>query len=332
MPKPTAGRAEDYDDRGAAQSALAAVQGAPSDSAVTDDESRDTIDEETTDDITDSDESPESPEATDEDTDSEEVETPPQPEDTLPFTAADMAAIAADPKLARMAKGMQAAYTKRMQQLGEVERFSKALQGNPAEVIARLAKQYGVEIAAPKAEKPAEADPADPVESVVRNVHAKWTPIIGEAASQQILAGIREVVQAATGAAVQPVVSTLEQRDQAALQQKYQEEFATFEKEHPDWKQHEAKMAELLPNINPNLSPYKAAKLLYQMVTADAQASRAKNEGAQAMAAKVAKAKAAAEPVPRTRIPGAKVKAPAPKFASDRDAILAALEEQGIST
>ena len=86
-------------------------------------------------------------------------------------------------------------------------------------------------------------------------------------------------------------------------------------------------MMKLMPKVNPALSTYEKASLLYGLATQGKQVAAAEAKGK--LAAKVKKSAADAEPPPHTRIPGSKVKTAPPVFKSTRDAVMAAMAEQG---
>lgn len=320
-----------------------AALGQSEESPVEDDDAGDTNATSTAaDDVEDSDESADNPEEAEEGAESEdeepteEVET--KGEDDSPFTAADKAAIAADPKLAKMAKGMQQSYTKRMQELGEVSKFREQLKGDPKSVLQRIAEANGLKVSFEgQAAAAAPAIPAAPPEvpatisAVAAGVRAKWVPIIGEEATDQLLAGMQEIVTAATGAAVGPLVQANTAREQAAVQAQVNADLERFKAEHTDWATHEAAMTELAGKIVPQgMSTYEFAKFLYANVTRGQQIAKAKVEASAKVAAKVKRAATDAEPAPRTRVPSKGVKE-APRKYTAEDAVRAALAEQGYS-
>lgn len=344
MAQGTARTAANYDDNAAARSVVMAALGQADESEVEASETGDTdATEATADDVEDSDESADQTEETadegteSDDEDEEPVEAKAKEEEDSPFSAEDKAALAkAPPEVQKLAKGLQRSYTKKMQALGETEKFRKLFEGDPQLVIQRLAETSGLKVkigeeAAVTTASPATpATPAvSPVQAVAASVRAKWVPIVGEEAADQLLAGMQEIVNASTGAAVAPIIEgqTKQAREQA--QAKFKEDFGRFEKEHPDWREHETAMLELSKQLNPQMSPYETAKFLYNHVTRDKQVAKARTEGALKTATKVKRAVEAAEPAPRTRIPGSKVKTAPPVYQTSRDAILAAMGEQG---
>lgn len=318
--------------------ALGQSEGSP----VEDDDAGDTNATSTAaDDVEDSDESADNPEEAEEGAESEdeapaeEVETKGIEEDS-PFSAADKAAIAADPKLAKMAKGMQQSYTARMQELGEVRKFREQLKGDPKTVLQRIAEANGLKVsfdgqaaaAAPQAVPP---QVPEVLSTVAAGVRAKWVPIIGEEATDQLLSGMQEIVTAATGAAVGPLVQANTAREQASVQAQVNADLDRFKSEHSDWATHEAAMTELAGKIVPQgMSTYEYAKFLYSNVTRGQQIAKAKVEASAKVAAKVKRAATDAEPAPRTRVPSKGVKE-APRKYSAEDAVRAALAEQGYS-
>lgn len=318
--------------------ALGQSEGSP----VEDDDAGDTNATSTAaDDVEDSDESADNPEEAEEGAESEdeapaeEVETKGIEEDS-PFSAADKAAIAADPKLAKMAKGMQQSYTARMQELGEVRKFREQLKGDPKTVLQRIAEANGLKVSF-DGQAAAAAPPAVPpqvpevLSTVAAGVRAKWVPIIGEEATDQLLSGMQEIVTAATGAAVGPLVQANTAREQASVQAQVNADLDRFKAEHTDWAQHEAAMTELAGKIVPQgMSTYEYAKFLYSNVTRGQQIAKAKVEASAKVAAKVKRAATDAEPAPRTRVPSKGVKE-APRKYSAEDAVRAALAEQGYS-
>lgn len=318
--------------------ALGQSEGSP----VEDDDAGDTNATSTAaDDVEDSDESADNPEEAEEGAESEdeapaeEVETKGIEEDS-PFSAADKAAIAADPKLAKMAKGMQQSYTARMQELGEVRKFREQLKGDPKTVLQRIAEANGLKVSF-DGQAAAAAPPAVPpqvpevLSTVAAGVRAKWVPIIGEEATDQLLSGMQEIVTAATGAAVGPLVQANTAREQASVQAQVNADLDRFKSEHSDWATHEAAMTELAGKIVPQgMSTYEYAKFLYSNVTRGQQIAKAKVEASAKVAAKVKRAATDAEPAPRTRVPSKGVKE-APRKYSAEDAVRAALAEQGYS-
>jgi len=269
-------------------------------------------------------------EGTESDDDSEEtVEAKAKDEEEdSPFTAEDKAAIAKDPTLKKAYKGLMQSYTKKMQALGEVEKFKKQLEGDPQSILQRLAEANGLKVKfGEEAKAETTATTTDPIAAVAAAVRAKWVPIIGDEASDQLLAGVQEIVAAASGAAVRPLIESQTAREREQATARFKDDFGRFEKEHPDWKQHETAMLELSKKVNPQMSPYETAKFLYDHVTRDRQIAKAKAEASGA--AKVKRAVADAEPAPRTRIPGSKVKTAPAVYKTSRDAALAAMAEQG---
>jgi hypothetical protein len=315
-----------------------AALGQPEDSTVEDEAGGDTDATETAaDDVEDSDESAESTEeSTEEGTESgdeepEQVEA--KGEEDSPFTAEDKAAIKADPKLAKMAKGLLKSYTQKMQELGETAKFQKMIQGDPKTVLARIAEANGLKVNF-DGEKP--ATPATPaselsnsVQAVIDAQRAEWLPILGEGATNAMVAGMQRIAEAVAGSKVEPIVKGNTAREQAEMQAKVQDDFSRFEKEHPDWKSHEATMLALVPKINPALSTYEKTTLLYELATKDKQITKAKTDAEVKHAAKVKKSAADAEPAPHTRIPGGKVKSAPATYKTTEDAVRASLAEMG---
>jgi len=335
----TASTATNYNDESAARSAVMAALGQTDDSTV-EAEARDTDATETAaDDVDDSEESAEEAEETTEedsksdDEEPKEVEAKGEEETDSPFNAEDRAAIKADPKLAKLAKGLQKSYTQKMQELGEVSKFQKMIQGDPKTVLQRIAEANGLKVNfdGDKAASTALAtgDITDPVAAAIEAQRAEWLPILGEGATTAMLKGIQRVAEAITGSKVEPIVKGNTAREQAVLQVQVNEEFSRFTKEFPDWKTHEAAMLELKDKINPNMGTYDTAKFLYDNVTKGKQIAKAKTEAETKLAAKVKRSAADAEPAPRTRIPGGKVTTPPHAFKSAEDAVKAALAEQG---
>lgn len=321
-----------------------AALGQSEESPVEDDDAGDTNATSTAaDNVEDSDESADNPEEAEEGAESEDEEPAEEVEakgeDDSPFTAADKAAIAADPKLAKMAKGMQQSYTKRMQELGEVSKFREQLKGDPKSVLQRIAEANGLKVSFEgQAAAAAPAIPAAPpqvpevLSAVAAGVRAKWVPIIGEEATDLLLSGTQELMTAATGAAVGPLVQANTAREQAAVQAQIISELDRFKSEHSDWATHEAAMSELAGKIGQpaNMTPYEFAEFLYSNVTRGQQIAKAKVEASAKVAAKVKRAATDAEPAPRTRVPSKGVKE-APRKYTAEDAVRAALAEQGYS-
>lgn len=336
MAQGTARTASNHDDRAAAQSVVMAALGQTDESEVDESAQGDTdATEAAADDVEDSDESAEeaeesADEGTESDDDSEEtVEAKAKDEEEdSPFTAEDKAAIAKDPTLKKAYKGLMQSYTKKMQALGEVEKFKKQLEGDPQSILQRLAEANGLKVKfGEEAKAETTTTTTDPIAAVAAAVRAKWVPIIGDEASDQLLAGVQEIVAAASGAAVRPLIESQTAREREQATARFRDDFGRFEKEHPDWKQHETAMLELSKKVNPQMSPYETAKFLYDHVTRDRQIAKAKAEASGA--AKVKRAVADAEPAPRTRIPGSKVKTAPAVYKTSRDAALAAMAEQG---
>ena len=336
MAQGTARTASNHDDRAAAQSVVMAALGQTDESEVDESAQGDTdATEAAADEVEDSDESAEeaeesADEGTESDDDSEEtVEAKAKDEEEdSPFTAEDKAAIAKDPTLKKAYKGLMQSYTKKMQALGEVEKFKKQLEGDPQSILQRLAEANGLKVKfGEEAKAETTTTTTDPIAAVAAAVRAKWVPIIGDEASDQLLAGVQEIVAAASGAAVRPLIESQTAREPEQATARFRDDFGRFEKEHPDWKQHETAMLELSKKVNPQMSPYETAKFLYDHVTRDRQIAKAKAEASGA--AKVKRAVADAEPAPRTRIPGSKVKTAPPVYKTSRDAALAAMAEQG---
>lgn len=336
MAQGTARTASNHDDRAAAQSVVMAALGQTDESEVDESAQGDTdATEAAADEVEDSDESAEeaeesADEGTESDDDSEEtVEAKAKDEEEdSPFTAEDKAAIAKDPTLKKAYKGLMQSYTKKMQALGEVEKFKKQLEGDPQSILQRLAEANGLKVKfGEEAKAETTTTTTDPIAAVAAAVRAKWVPIIGDEASDQLLAGVQEIVAAASGAAVRPLIESQTAREREQATARFKDDFGRFEKEHPDWKQHETAMLELSKKVNPQMSPYETAKFLYDHVTRDRQIAKAKAEASGA--AKVKRAVADAEPAPRTRIPGSKVKTAPAVYKTSRDAALAAMAEQG---
>lgn len=338
MAQGTARTASNHDDRAAAQSVVMAALGQADESEVDESAQGDTdATEAAADEVEDSDESAEeteesADEGTESDDDSEEAveaKADKDEEEDSPFTAEDKAALAKAPKeVQKLAKGLQRSYTQKMQALGEVEKFKKMLDGDPQTILQRLAAANGLTVKfGDEAKAETTTTTTDPLQAVAAAVRAKWVPIIGDEASDQLLAGVQEIVAAASGAAVKPLIESQTAREREQAEARFKEDFGRFEKEHPDWKQHETAMLELQKELNPNMPPYKLAKFLYDHVTRDRQIAKAKAEGIGA--AKVKRAVADAEPPPRTRIPGSKVKTASPVYKTSRDAVMAAMAEQG---
>jgi len=319
-----------------------AALGQSEESPVEDDDAGDTNATSTAaDDVEDSDESADNPEEAEEGAESDdeepaEEEVEAKGEDDSPFTAADKAAIAADPKLAKLAKGLQKSYTERMQELGEVKKFREQLKGDPKSVLQRIAEANGLKVsfdgqAATAASPVVPPQVPEVLSSVAAGVRAKWVPIIGEEATDQLLSGMQEIVTAATGAAVGPLVQANSAREQAAVQAQVNADLDRFKAEHSDWAQHEQAMTELAGKIVPQgMSTYEYAKFLYSNVTRGQQIAKAKVEASAKVAAKVKRAASDAEPAPRTRVPSKGVKE-APRKYTAEDAVRAALAEQGYS-
>jgi len=342
----TATARPDYNDEAAARSAVEAALGIEAESTVEGDASDTEAASTAADDVEDSDESAEeTEETTDEGTESEDeeadevegVEAKEEPEDDSPFSASDKAAIAADPKLAKLAKGLQKSYTKKMQELGETSRFQKLLNGDPKTVLQRIAEANGLKVkfdgesvVAPAATTSPAAS-TDSLAPVLAGVRAKWVPIIGEEAADQLLSGMHEIVTAATDAKVAPITRGIQAREQASVQAQVDAEFKRFTDEHPDWKQYEGPMAELAAKINPQMGAYETSKFLYDNVTKGKQIAKAKTDTATKLAAKVKKSVADAEPAPRTRVPGTVVKQAPKSYATAEDAVKASLAEMGYS-
>ena len=339
MAQGTAQAAPDYKDESAARSVVMAALGQTDDSEVEASAGGDTDATETVaDDVENSDESADTTEeSTDEGAESgdepEEVEAKGDDDDEgSPFTAEDKAALAKAPKeVQKLAKGLQRSYTKRMQELGETEKFRKLLNGDPQSVLQRIAEANGLKVKfGDEALAPAPAlTDSNPLTAVAANVRAKWVPIIGEEATDQLLAGMQELVSAGTGAAVKPIIESQTAREREQVQARFKEDFGRFEAEHPDWRKYEGEMLELSKQINPQMSPYDTAKFLYANVTRDKQIAAAKTEGAVKTAAKVKRSAADAEPAPHTRIPGSKVKTAPTVYKTPGDAVRAAMAEQG---
>lgn len=336
MAQGTARTASNHDDRAAAQSVVMAALGQTDESEVDESAQGDTdATEAAADEVEDSDESAvEAEESADEGTESDddseetvEAKAKDEEEDS-PFTAEDKAAIAKDPTLKKAYKGLMQSYTKKMQALGEVEKFKKQLEGDPQSILQRLAEANGLKVKfGEEAKAETTTTTTDPIAAVAAAVRAKWVPIIGDEASDQLLAGVQEIVAAASGAAVRPLIESQTAREREQATARFKDDFGRFEKEHPDWKQHETAMLELSKRVNPQMSPYETAKFLYDHVTRDRQIAKAKAEASGA--AKVKRAVADAEPAPRTRIPGSKVKTAPAVYKTSRDAVLAAMAEQG---
>ena len=344
MAQGTAVGRPDHGDHDAARSVVMAALGQPEESPVEEDAAGDTEATSTTaDEVDDSDESADVPEESEgtesaDEEPAEEVEAKSTEEDT-PFTAADKAAIAADPKLAKLAKGLQKSYTTKMQDLGEVAKFREQLKGDPKTVLQRIAEANGLKVsfgegAATAATTTPAAPPQVPevLSNVAAGVRAKWVPIIGEEAADQLLSGMQEIVTAATGAAVGPLVQANTAREQATAAAQVKSDFDRFASEHPDWQQHQEAMTALGTKITPQgMSAYEYTKFLYDNVTRDQQISRAKTEAATKVAAKVKRATTDAEPAPRTRIPGKGVKEAPKVYKTPEDAVRASLAEMGFS-
>lgn len=343
MAQGTATARPDYNDEAAARSAVEAALGIEAESTVEGDASDTEATSTAAGDVEDSDESAEeTEETTEEGTESEDeepdevegVEAKAESEDDSPFSASDKAAIAADPKLAKLAKGLQKSYTKKMQELGETARFQKLLNGDPKTVLQRIAEANGLKVkfdgesvVAPATPPPAAT--SDSLAPVLAGVRAKWVPIIGEEAADQLLSGMHEIVTAATDAKVNPLAQGIAAERQASVQAQVNAEFERFTKEHPDWKQYEGAMAELAAKINPQMGAYETSKFLYDNVTKGKQIAKAKTETATKLAAKVKKSVADAEPAPRTRVPGTAVKDAPRSYATAEDAVKASLAEMG---
>lgn len=342
MAQGTAHKAPDYNDADAARSVVMAALGQADESEVDESATGDTdATEAAADDDENSDESAvETEESADEGTESEddseeavEAKADDKGEPDSPFSAEDKAALAKAPKeVQKLAKGLQRSYTKRMQELGETEKFRKMFEGDPQTVLQRIAEANGLKVKfgeEAKAETVTTTTDASPLSAVAAGVRAKWVPIIGEEASDQLLSGVQEIIQAATGAAVKPIIESQTQREREQVQARVNEDFKRFEAEHPDWKKHEGAMLELSKKLNPQMGAYDTAKFLYSHVTRDLAVAAARTEGAAKTATKVKRAVADAEPAPHTRIPGSKVKTAPPVYKTAGDAVRAALAEQG---
>jgi len=294
------------------------------------------------DDVEDSDESSEdAEEPTNEDTESEdeeeaeEVEAKGNEEEDSPFTAEDRKALKTAPKeVQKLAKSLQKDYTRKTQELAETRKFQQMLQGDPRTVLQRVAEANGLKVTiddgktAPAAKAP-ESLSTDAVESVIAEEVARLAPIIGEEAAKTLLRSHDRVAQARANAAVAPIVAGNTAREQAALQERVNAEFNRFASEHPDWKAHEVTMLEKMKALNPNLSTYEMSKLAYELATAGTKVVKAATEAEAKLAAKKKRAMADAEPAPRTRVPGTKVKEAPKRYAKTEDAVKAALAEMG---
>lgn len=291
------------------------------------------------DDVEDSDESSEdAEEPTKEDTESddegdEEVEARGEEEDS-PFTAEDRKALKTAPKeVQKLAKSLQKDYTRKTQELAETRKFQQMLQGDPKTVLQRIAEANGLKVsiddgkAAPAA-APASAAP-DSVESVIQEEIARLAPIIGEEAAKTLLTSQGRVAQARADAALAPIVAGNTAREQAALKERVDADFNRFAAEHPDWKTHEATMLEKMKSLNPNLPVYEMSKLAYELATAGTKVVKAATDAEAKLAAKKKRAMADAEPPPRTRVPGTKVKEAPKHYSKTEDAVKAALAEMG---
>lgn len=342
MAQGTAASQPDHGDQDIARSVVMAALGQSEGSPVEDDDAGDTNATSTAaDDVEDSDESADNPEEAEEGAESEdeapaeEVETKGIEEDS-PFSAADKAAIAADPKLAKMAKGMQQSYTARMQELGEVRKFREQLKGDPKTVLQRIAEANGLKVSFDGQAAVAAAPAVPPqvpevLSTAAAEAQAELAPIIGDEATAVMLSVIQRLVSAGTGAAVGPLIQANTAREQASVQAQVNADLDRFKSEHSDWATHEAAMTELAGKIVPQgMSTYEYAKFLYSNVTRGQQIAKAKVEASAKVAAKVKRAATDAEPAPRTRVPSKGVKE-APRKYSAEDAVRAALAEQGYS-
>lgn len=311
------------------------------DSAVSDEADSDTDATVNADDnVEDSDESSEdAEEPTKEDTESddegdEEVEAKGSEEEDSPFTAEDRKALkTAPPEVKKLAKSLQKDYTRKTQELAETRKFQQMLQGDPRTVLQRVAEANGLKVtiddgkAAPAA-APA-STPTDTVEAVIQEEIARLAPIIGEEAARTLLTSQGRVAQARADAALAPIVAGNTAREQAALKERVDADFNRFAAEHPDWKAHEATMLEKMKSLNPNLPVYEMSKLAYELATAGTKVVKAATDAEAKLAAKKKRAMADAEPPPRTRVPGTKVKEAPKHYSKAEDAVKAALAEMG---
>lgn len=270
-----------------------------------------------------------------EDTETVETKAEETTEDS-PFTAADKAAIEKDPTLKKAYKGLMQSYTKKMQELGETAKFQKLLQGDPRTVLARVAEAHGLkaQFQDPNAQVAAAASSAavasDPVQAAIEEVRASFAPLVGDETASQLVAGFNKIVSAATQTAVSPILQAQSAREQAQVIEQAKAEFSRFEKEHPDWKAHEAAMTELASRIQPkNMGAYEMSKFLYENVTRGQQIAKATTAAVAKVSAKVKKSVADSEPRPHTRVPGKSVKEAPRKYATPEDAVLASLAEMG---
>lgn len=338
MAQGTARNAADYNDRAAAQSAVMAALGQTDESEVDASAQGDTdATEAAADEVEDSDESAEeAEESADEGTESDddsgepvEAKADKDEEEDSPFSAEDKAALAKAPKeVQKLAKGLQRSYTQKMQALGEVEKFKKQLEGDPQSILQRLAEANGLKVKfGEEAQAETTTQAIDPVSAVVARARERGVAIIGDEAADWLLGTIQAISSASSEARVKPLVESQATREREQATARFKDDFGRFEKEHPDWKQHETAMLELSKQVNPKMSPYDTANFLYAHVTRPQQLAKAKAEASGA--AKVKRAVADAEPAPRTRIPGSKVKTAPPVYKTSRDAAMAAMAEQG---
>jgi hypothetical protein len=203
-------------------------------------------------------------------------------------------ALKGDP--AALRKELNRAATKKFQQLSRSQdvlrpyvSFIKALDKNPREAIAEMAKQFGVEL------KGAEKT-ADPAETIDARIHAALSASLGEEygdLTERLAPAIRQVAQMVAEEHMRPAQDQLESVIQDSALREANAAIATFGQKHPDWEQHEEAMAALSKRLPPGegMEEGEYLDILYSIVTKDG----ATGDGVKKVIKRVAKAAEGAE-------------------------------------
>ncbi len=191
-------------------------------------------------------------------------------------------------------KAMQKAYTQKTQKLSaklkETESLSElaeyrplidSFKANPQETLKNLAKHYGFNMAEAKQEPKAETiDPA--VQNAVEQMRKAFGPD-GEPLADQLAPIMHElarsVAQSVMDTGIKPIKQQQDEITYKTVAAETDVEMKSFEKGHPDWKQHEPAMLKLSQTIVPatgaEISASEYLELLYTIATKDQRAKDA---------------------------------------------------------
>jgi hypothetical protein len=221
------------------------------------------------------------------------------------LTSEEQAKLTADQR--KTYKSMQKAYTQKTQKLSaklkEVTELSDmaeykplitAFKANPQETLQRLASQYGFTLQATAQDSKAASTIEPAVQSAVEQMRKAFGPE-GEPLADQLAPIMHELAKAVAQSVVDTQIKPIKaQQDEIAYKTVAAEtevEMKSFEKSHPDWKEHEPAMLKLsqtlVPATGADLSASDYLELLYTIATKDQRARNATTDVVKKLAAVV---------------------------------------------